>query len=79
MGREERPGWESVDKGERKKPFLLRADEGGEVRGLSSFSRTESRFFRTSSSDGRDWPKPWDEATCSMDLKYCLILVKGVC
>lgn len=59
----------SLLEGERKK-FLL-AEEGGECLGLSSFSRTESRFWRMSSSEGRDWPKPCDEATCSMDLKYC--------
>ena len=43
--------------------------EGG-LLGLSNFSRTESRFFSVSSSDGRDWPKPCEVATFSIDLKY---------
>lgn len=38
--------------------------------GLSSLSRTESRFCRTSSKEGRAWPKPCEAATCSIDLKY---------
>ena len=38
--------------------------------GLSSFSRIESRFFSVTSADGRDWPKPCEVATCSIDLKY---------
>lgn len=46
------------------------------LRGLSSFSRTESRFLRVNSSEGRAWPKPCEAATCSMDLKYCTELVQ---
>jgi hypothetical protein len=41
------------------------------LRGLSSFSRTLSRFLSTASSGSMDWPKPSEAATCSIDLKYC--------
>ena len=43
----------------------------GGLRGLSNFSKTESRFFKVNSSDARAWPNPCDAATCSIDLKYC--------
>lgn len=39
--------------------------------GLSSFSSTESRLRNVNSSDGKDWPKPSELATDSIDLKYC--------
>ena len=42
--------------------------------GLSSFSSTESRFFRVSSSDASAWPNPCEDATCSIDLKYYSLL-----
>lgn len=41
--------------------------------GLFSFERAESRFFSVNSSEWRRWPKPWELATASMDLKYCCI------
>ena len=44
------------------------------LRGLSSFSRTESRLRWTFIAGSMDCPNPWDVATCSIDLKYCLWL-----
>lgn len=41
--------------------------------GLSSCWMIESRFAPICVLSGRIWVKPWDEATCSMDLKYWFV------